>query len=253
MLAEVYIGIDTTAGRRPVTVAMLDGNLNVVYLASLKLAEVVPLLAQYPRVFCGIDAPSHPNRGLLADSDYRQRHGLNPEGERYQSYRACEFDLRRRGIHIYNTPADERKVQRWMTVGWDLYDQLQENGFAYYPERGNRVMFETYPHADYTVLIKRRPYIKTGLEGRMQRQLVLYEQGINVPDGMDLLEEWTRYRFLTGQIPTDRLYEHDQLDALIAAYTAYLVGREPHRVSAVGELFDGQIILPTRELLEEYP
>ncbi|GAB4474046.1 MAG: hypothetical protein Kow00124_13660 [Anaerolineae bacterium] len=248
----VYIGVDTTAGTRPATCAVLNHRLQVLYLGEQLLEDLVGFIDQYPRAICGVDAPSGPNRGLLDDPDYRARVGLDPARDNYKAYRVAEYELRRRGIYIYNTSAEPERSAHWMEAGWRFYNRLYDLGFAAYPARGDRVLFETYPHAGYTVLIKKRPYLKTGLEGRVQRQLVLYEQGLDVPDAMDITQEWTRFRFLTGQVPMDGLYTHDELDALMAAYTAYLVGCEPDLTTAVGDVRDGQIVLPTGSLLDEY-
>ena len=53
-------------------------------------------------------------------------------------------------------------------------------------------------------------------------QLALYEADIDVPDAMRLFEEITRHRILNGILPTETLYSSQELDALIAAYTAWL-------------------------------
>jgi predicted RNase H-like nuclease len=172
--------------------------------------------------------------------------------ENYSSYRVCEYEVRKRGIHIYNTPEEAGRLKTWMTAGWELYDQLRAVGYRDHPEAGERVLFETYPHAGYTVLINTRPYDKNSMEGRMQRQLVLYEYGVDVPDAIKVMMEWTRHRFLTGNIDVVSLYNHDALDALLAAYTAYLLDQEPHAVITIGDTTDGVMVLPVASLSDAY-
>ncbi len=250
---SVYIGLDTTAGRRPATIAILDHRLQV-YVENAALDRALELIAAYPYAVCGVDAPIETSRSLLADPATRQRFGLDPTHTNYSTYRIGEYELRRRGIHSYKTPANRADAPGWMQVSWRLYDRLREIGFVAFPQTGPRVMFETYPHAAYTVLLQKRPYPKNSLEGRAQRQIVLYREGINVTDPMQIFEEWTRHRFLVGDLPMDRLLEHDALDALIAAYTAFLLHREPQNTTALGDMLDGQIVLPVpaRDLRDLY-
>jgi predicted RNase H-like nuclease len=67
-----------------------------------------------------------------------------------------------------------------------------------------------------------------------------------------VLEEITRHHLLTGDLPLAGLYDHDQLDALMAAYTAYLVGVKPGRISQVGDRDEGLITVPVAELKPFY-
>jgi predicted RNase H-like nuclease len=69
---------------------------------------------------------------------------------------------------------------------------------------------------------------------------------------MDFFEELTRYKLLKGNLPLELLYTPEQLDALAAAYTAYRVGTKPAEVIRVGDLEEGQIVLPVRELKTKY-
>lgn len=239
----VYIGIDTTAGSRPATLAILDSDLRILHLKHQLVDEIVQTVNEYPRSVCGVDGPIGHSQSLLSDKTYRQRLGLKP-GASYSGYRVCEYELRRRGVHIYKTPTDRSKAASWMRLSWQLYDQLRGLGFVEYPHAGPRRMFETYPHATFTMLIKKRPFRKSTLEGRMQRQLLLYEQGVGVPDAMEVFEEMTRHRILVGELILKDLLDDDQLDALAAAYTAYVFEREPHNVSAIGDATEGQILIP---------
>ena len=129
-------------------------------------------------------------------------------------------------------------------------------GFKFYiaeEETEQHAMIEVQPHTSFAVLLERRPFLKRNLEGRMQRQLVLYLEGLDIPNPMHALEEITRHHLLTGQIPLGGLYEHDQLDALVTAYTAYLVGVKPERVGQVGDGEEGLITLPVAKLKDFYP
>lgn len=248
----VFVGVDPTSGSRPMTYAVLNEKLDIEMLDDGTSDQVVEIITSFPAVTCAIDAPNSYNKGLLADPDYRQRVGLSPGRHNYESFRVCEYELRRRGIGIYNTPRDHEQARDWMQQGWQLYQKLRNADFVDYPRPGSRRMLETHPHAVFTILIGSRPYRKTSLEGRVQRQLVLYEEGIGVPDAMRTFVEWTRHRFLTGQLETDEIYSHDQLDAIVAAYTAYLAECEPGHITVLGDPTEGQIVIPVEELQDSY-
>lgn len=248
----VYFGIDPTGGSRPITYAVLDRNLHVRELADTDLNDLFAAIDAYPAAVCGIDAPSDRNQRLLMNPTYRAGVGLEPERDNYTGYRVCEYELRRRGIYIYNTPVEEERIADWMLEGWRLYDRLRAAGFVNYPASGQRRLFETYPYAIFTVLAGTRPYSKMGLEGRLQRQLILYEEGVDVPDPMRVTEEITRHHLRTAQINLENLKGHDQLDALAAAFTAWAVDHTPQRVVAVGDPAEGQIVLPVATLADSY-
>lgn len=251
--SSVYIGIDTTAGQRQATVAALNSRLELLALQDLPMREVPDMVAQYPRAVCGIDAPSQPNPGLLTQAEVRQRVGLDPKKQSYAGYRISEYELRRRGIAIYSSPAADGRVAKWVREGWELYEALRGQGYQLYPATGERIMAEVYPHACFTALIGRKPLPKNHLTGRIQRQLVLYELGLNIPDAMDtIMREWTRHQIIKGEISEKGLHSHDQLDALMAAFTVYRLQRDPQRISAVGDGMDGYIIVPTASLREHY-
>ena len=56
----------------------------------------------------------------------------------------------------------------------------------------DRMMVEVHPHACFAALLGRRPFLKGTLEGRLQRQLVLYVEGFEVANPVHVLEEITR-------------------------------------------------------------
>ena len=110
-----------------------------------------------------------------------------------------------------------------------------------------------YPHACFSVLLEHLPLPKRSLEGRIQRQLILYKYELNIPDPMHLFEEITRHRLLQGYLPIDNLYQVEELDALVAAYTAWMAGTQPDQVTFQGDSREGQIVLPIAELQHRYP
>jgi len=65
--------------------------------------------------------------------------------------------------------------------------------------------------------------------------LILYEEGVQIPDPMDFFEEITRHKLIQGTLPDESIPSQKQLDALIVAYTAWLAAVHPRRVMVQGE------------------
>jgi len=247
MPAPVFIGIDPTAGKRPMNYAVLDSELNAVVLeATGGLMEVLSAVLAYPSAVVAVDAPQGPNAGLMASAGYRAGLTPPPAPGRWRGYKVSEYLLRQRGIGLYATPTDEAAAPTWMQVGFQLYAGLRAAGFERYRpgSAAPRQLFEVHPHACFTVLLGHLPTPKNLLEGRLQRQLVLYRAGVAVPDPMAALEELTAHHLLSGALDLPGLLSHDALDALAAAYTAVLAGTAPEQVTPVGDPEEGEIILP---------
>jgi len=252
----VYVGIDPTAGVRPMHYAALDADLRLLALDKGNMETVLAFIGGLEAAVVGIDAPQSPNKGLMRQMEVRRRFNLRPRGQTWGKWRVCEYELRRRNIRLYNTPSTKEAAPGWVRTGFTLYNRLQSMGFQFFvagEDSDQRVMIEVQPHASFTVLLGRRPFLKHNLEGRMQRQLVLFLEGLALPNPLHALEEITRHHLLTGYLPLETLYEHDQLDALVAAYTAYLVGVKSERVIQVGDREEGLITLPATRLKDFYP
>jgi predicted RNase H-like nuclease len=69
---------------------------------------------------------------------------------------------------------------------------------------------------------------------------------------MDFFEEITRHKMIKGFWPVDLLYLPEQLDAMVAAYTAWLAVNKSAQTSAIGDPKEGRIVLPTGQLKERY-
>ncbi len=245
-----FIGIDPTAGRRPMDFAVLDVDLRPE-CAQGSLDDVLNAVAQAGRAgaVVAVDAPQSVNAGLMANDEYRATLVPAPAPGRWKHYKVCEYQLKRRGIGLYNTPAAAGQAPAWMQAGFELYAALHQAGFAPYLPGSDapRQVLEVHPHACFTVMLGRLPLPKLTLEGRLQRQLALYRAGVEVKNPMDTLEELTAAHLLAGRLALPGLLDHDALDALAAAYTAFLAATEPARVTLVGDPSEGQIVLPVEE------
>jgi hypothetical protein len=80
------------------------------------------------------------------------------------------------------------------------------------------------------------------LEGRIQRALILYDEGLQIPDPMDFFEEITRHKLLRGVLPLENIHTSRELDALAAAYLAWMTVHRPNQVTS-----SSNFILPAQE------
>lgn len=215
------------------------------------MEDVIGFLAGQERVIAAVNAPPCPNKGLVRRSV--EQLGLTSGHLRGTDIRKAEQDLRLRGIHISPTPSRVDICSEWMQTGFKLYSKLDENGYkSFLVEKAPLQWLETHPHAAYSALLGHLPLPKPTLEGRLQRQLVLHANDVGVKDPMEFFEEVTRHWLLKGVLPMQYVYTPEELDALVAAYTACVASKGPQAVVRIGEWSEGQIILPVANLLESY-
>jgi len=248
---SVFVGIDPTSGRKSFTYAALDKDLHLLALADGEMEDVIAFLAGKKSATVAVNAPAGVNRGLVRERMKKEM--LTTHQLRGAEIRMSEYELRQRGIAVAGTPASAALCPAWIQVGFELYRRLEKMGFNKYPEKGSPLQFlETHPQACFCVMAEQIPLAKSSLEGRLQRQLILYEHGLQVKDPMDFFEEITRYKLVKGIWPMELLYMPEQLDALVAAFTAWLVVETKEKTTSVGDHQEGQILLPVAELKDRY-
>ena len=249
---SAYIGIDPTSSHKSFTYAALDKDLNLIALSDGEMEDVTAFVAGQKSATVAVNAPAGVNRGLVREKIKKAM--LTPQKKiRRAEFRLAEYELRERGIAVSGTPSSAALSPAWIQMGFDLYRKLEKLGFSKYPnEESKHLLLETHPHACYCVMIGRQPLSKPSLEGRLQRQLVLYERGLKIKDPMDFFEEITRYKMIQGNWPLELLYQPEQLDALVAAYTAWLVINKVEKTIGIGDEREGRILLPEKELKERY-
>jgi predicted nuclease with RNAse H fold len=248
----LYIGIDPTSGKKEFGYAALDGNLNLITLADANMEELVAFLENQTSAFVAVNAPGRVNRGLVKNK--RDEKNTSP-GRTFRGVdvRLAEHELRERGIHVAGTPSREEYCPAWMQLGFALYQKLSDLEFKSLGAEGaDRHVFETHPYACFCVLAESIPFPKPTMEGRLQRQSILFDKGLRIKDAMEFFEEITRFKLMKGILPTDKLYSPEQLDVLVAAYTAWVVANRPGEIANVGDKSEGQILLPVRELQNKY-
>ncbi len=248
---SVYVGVDTASSHKAFTYAALDRDLNLVALVEAEMEDVTAFLAAQKSATVAINAPSHVNTGLVRKTLEKQ--SLAPHPLRGVELRQAEYELHARGIAIGGTAATEALCPPWVQIGFTLYRRLSKFGFKPYPTQGSAYQWmETHPHACFCVLLGRNPLPKPTLEGRLQRELILFEHGVRIKDPMNFFEEITRRRLLNGALPMDLVHLPEQLDALAAAYTAWLAAEKPFELTRLGNKQEGFVTLPASALKEKY-
>lgn len=248
-----FLGIDPTAGQRPFVYSALDGELHLLALGQGDIDEVLAFIAGQRQAYVAVSAPRSPNKGLMGQNEVRQELSPVPRPGRWTDFRVAEYQLRQHNISIPQTKSNEAECPNWMRMSFSLFHRLEELGYRPYSTAANdRQSLEVYPHACYAVLLGQNPFPKHSLEGRIQRQLAIFEQQINVPDPMRFFEEITRHRLLNGILPAEILYSAEELDALVAAYTAWKAAVHPDQITCLGMPDEGQIILPNSDLKSRY-
>ena len=249
-----YLGIDPTAGDRPFTYAALDQDRNLLEIGQGDMDEVLAFVAGQRSAIVAVSAPRSPNQGFMDRAEVRDRLSPPPRPGRWRNFRVVEYLLRQHNIYMPQTSSQAETCPRWMQQGFILFQRLKSLNYLAYPQKDSAHQYlEVYPHACFSVLLEHLPLHKHSLEGRIQRQLILYKYDLNIPDPMYIFEEITRHRLLNGILPIEDLYQVEELDALVAAYTAWVAGTQPDQVSLLGDSLEGQIVLPTSEIQHKYP
>jgi hypothetical protein len=121
-----------------------------------------------------------------------------------------------------------------------LKKKVVQQGLKPYAQSASKQFFETDAQDTFRALIGNAPLLRRTFEGRVQRALILYEQGVRIKDPMDFFEEITRHHMLSGVFPNELLNSTHELDALAAAYVAWLAVNEAGQI----EMTANKLVLP---------
>jgi hypothetical protein len=123
----------------------------------------------------------------------------------------------------------------------DFKNQMAQAGFQSFSKKDHpKHWFETNAQNCYREWLGQNPLPRRTLEGRLQRALVLYEQALRIEDPMEIFEEITRFKLIKGVFRLENVYSSKELDALAAAYLAWMSINRPEQIVATDEL-----VLPT--------
>jgi hypothetical protein len=251
--STLYIGVDPSGGRKPFTYAAFDQNGKLVALNGGEMDEVLTFISGQPGAITAINAAPYPSKGLVRSDEVRQTLPPLHISGRSLDMRLAEHILRQHGINVSMTPARRELCSNWVQTGFEFYRRIVALGFQPYPTPHIPYQWlETHPHACFCVLLGQNPFPRASMEGRLQRQLALYEQGLDIRDPMDFFEEITRHKLMRGLLPLEQIYSCEELDAMAAAYVAYTAGRHPEKIFKLGNVEEGQISLPVTQLKAKY-
>lgn len=141
-------------------------------------------------------------------------------------------------VLVLNLSAQKSK-DRLLT---ELKRKVQKAGLAFASQDSPRRWMETDVQQWLLALSENLLLSRRTLEGRIQRALILYDEGLQISDPMDFFEEITRHKLMQGVLPLENVYTARQLDVLLAAYVAWMTVNRPRQV----HLQDG-LILPAQE------
>jgi predicted nuclease with RNAse H fold len=240
-----FIGIDLGGTRGSFTCAILDENRRIQFRGEVTQDEWLAKLDACPIAIAAITSPINLNEGVMADDIIRSLLTVPPPPKKYTSMRQWEYELLVRGFTTPRMPNAYESCSPALQRALRFASNLAAQGFKRWPAPGaERQLMETHPDAAYAQLLGAKLNPLKTLEGRIQRQLLLQEEHLNVRDPMIFFEEITRHKMLIGQMPEGILISPVELNALIAAYTAWSAYTNPTGVTRLGEANEGCIILP---------
>jgi hypothetical protein len=238
-----FIGIELGDGRGPCTFAVVDEGLAILALSRGSPDAVLAYAAGQSRCLIALSGPLTSGLAKLTRPEVRaDLQPPPPEGE-WLVGRVAEYLLSCRGFPVLLAPQPGRRAALSARRSLVLSARLAEIGFGQpdYPDLG---LIEAQAPACFESLLGRAPFASASLEGRIQRQLLLHKEKLPLPDPMDFFEEVTRHKLLNGILPDQEIYSQPELDALVAAFTAWLSRNKPARVQPIGDPQEGQIVLP---------
>jgi hypothetical protein len=112
----------------------------------------------------------------------------------------------------------------------DFREKIAQAGFEPFSmQSGTFQWIEMDAQDCFRALVGQKPLSRRSLEGQIQRALILYDEGVQINDPMDFFEEITRHKLMQGILPLENTYSSKQLDALVAAYLAWMtINRSGH-------------------------
>jgi hypothetical protein len=243
----VFLGIDPTTGRSTFTYASLDAERAILALGSGKLSNVLAYAAGQSHAVVAVNGPSGVNKGLAEWEETNKRLFPEPEGSGWANLRLAEAELIERGMDTTRTPGRQEDCPHWMRVGFELYEHLGRLRYVPFPaEDSDRQWLEVNCTAGFSSLSGSSLFDLRILEGRMQRQLILNIEGLPLKDPLEFFEEVTRHRLLRGILPYEMIYSGHELNAIMAAYTAWLALNQPERAVTLGGKDEGLLVLPVK-------
>jgi len=229
-----FIGIDPSWGERTVGYAAIDHELQLTAIGQGKMKDALAFAGGRHNAIVAVHAPPRLNQGVVRKMTGNQL-----------DMRLGEEQMHQRELSIYKTPSQMSECKRWMVKGFTLYQRLFELGYQFNKSGDSaKQIIEAAPEACFQIWSQGKLLNKRSLEGRIQRQLLLYELGLDVSDPMHFFQEITRHRISMGMLPKEMILRPAELNALAGAYTAWMVVNQSENIELLGDAEEGQITLP---------
>jgi len=236
---QTVVGIDIAAARPCTAVAVRIGRavqavewMEADHRHKGETDRLLDWVAGLCPVAVAIDAPQGVNRRLLKGSRLR----------------VCDAELRHRSLPLYQVPVKGAPVPSWIGVGFAYFRGLKKRGLEIAAEgvlpgfMGQAAaLLEAYPHAAFATLLGELRAAGDWPAGRGLPRKTTREGARARIELLRLLRvEWDHY------------YDHDSLDALAAAVTAWRFVQG--RACPLGDAREGLLWLPIprQELRESY-
>jgi hypothetical protein len=247
MERRTYIGIEPGDGRGGYLLAALDESQAILALSRGSLASALAYAAGQTQAVVAVSGPLGLGMGRLSCEEVRAALAPPPAAGEWLEGRVAEYLLACRGAPLMLAPQPGKRAPAAARRALELGQELRKLGFGS-PEQPGLELIEAQAEAGFWAWLGGlAPFAAGTLEGRIQRQLVLREQKLPVPDAMDFFEEVTRYKLLNGVLPDAHIYAQAELDALAAARLAWLAANQPEQLERVGDAEEGQILLPVKK------
>ena len=242
---STFIGINIISNAPQFCMAAIDDNAKLIALSSGNLGDTLAYISGVKNAIVGINSPSNTNYGYVKKSKVIE--DIKETNMKLSTYnmRICEYELFVKGYTPGFTPSSIKKCPKWVRNGFRLYKRCQELGYSISQiEINKKSLVEVNTETSFKKFANYQLLDKITFEGRLQRQLILYEMGMDIPDPMCYFEELTRYRLLNGNLPLEDIYQIEELNAICAAFSVYLLLQRNSLAEWIGEPDEGQIMVP---------
>jgi hypothetical protein len=234
-----FIGIDANSRPPYYHLIAIDSQLNTLSELTGDWEDLNDLLTESDQAIVAINAPLSMNTSYLSQSNLPKRHP-----GRWPNCRRIEIELAQQGAPVHFTPNEPRKMSATMARGFTISRHLIDLGFELFSDLLKKSLIEVPADAAFWSVVQGEMLDQHQLLGRIQRQMILYELGFQVPDPMEFFEEITRFKIKMGNIPLDLVLTPQHLNARMAAYTAHQLWKNPEKVAKLGYQQEGFIYLP---------
>lgn len=228
---STFIGVDCSTSRKPFTYVALDLKRKQLAVGSGGAVDVLSFAAGQSSALLALSAPPH--RG-----SFKAARGDEPPLPALRLNRLHQLSLD--GEPTVQYPS-------WLQPCFNLVQQLQALDFSpFSAEASPRQWLEAPAESGFHALLGLDPFDAGTLEGRIQRQLALFDLELDVPDAMEFFEEITRFKILRGHLPYDRILPPGELNAWLAASTGWAAACQPESARMAGGDENGIVYYPLK-------